>query len=284
METDKLTSALTAAVDEAAFDLECSAMASDGEFERPSRQRVSTAEFHEVYLRERDRPVKLYARANVPDAAMTRLVNALRRTLGQFIHPDTDRIGHAFPVDGSVERRGTFRPDGLRDEESQSPLREFACALVQAAAIMGVKEATRLLLGWKHGQPVNLDMCTVLSGLSLAAPLTPRQDIQILPLALSTSELPRLPTRRDAAPRDYLGPVPADGAAFRLSGAVPPRPRHGRRKRRLQFRRRHQLRSRVRGPLSASQRPRLDGIRLAQVPGRGPFLPHDARNVGLGRR
>ena len=99
----------------------------------------------------------------------------------------------------------TFRQDGLLDKESQSPLREFAYALVRAAAIMGVKGAIELLAGWSDGQPVNLRMCTVLSGLPLAAPLTPRPDIRIAPLALSTAELPRLPIRRDAAPRDYLG-------------------------------------------------------------------------------
>ena len=205
METETLTSALSAAVDEAVFDLECTAIASDGESRQPSRQRVSPAQLHEVYLREKDRPVKLYARANIPDAAMTRLVDALRRTLGQFIHPDTDRIGHAFPVDGRDYSRGAFRQDGLHDQESQSSLSEFARTLVRAAAIMGAKEAAGLLVGWKHGQPVNLRMCTVLSGLPLAAPLTPRQDIRIVPLALSTAELPRLPIRRDAAPRDYLG-------------------------------------------------------------------------------
>ena len=205
METDTLTSALSAAVDEAAFDLECTAIASGGESEEPSRQRVSIAEFHEIYLRERDRPVKLYARASAPDPAMTRLIDALRSTLEQFIHPDTDRIGHAFPVDGSNYSRGAFRPDGLRDYESQSPLGEFARTLVRAAAIMGAKQAARLLVAWKSGDPVSFHMCTVLSGLPLTAPLTPRQDIRLVPLGLSTAELPRLPTRRDAALRDYLG-------------------------------------------------------------------------------
>ena len=205
METETLTSALSAAVDEAAFDLECTAIASDGGFRQLSRQSVSTSQLQEVYLRERDRPVKLYARANVPNPVMTRLVDALRRTLEQFIHPDTDRIGHAFPVDGSTYHRSAARQDGLRDVESHSPLREFASALVRAAVIMGVKESVGLLASWSHGQPINLRMCTVLSGLPLAAALTPRQDIRIVPLALSTAELPRLPTRRDATPLDYLG-------------------------------------------------------------------------------
>ena len=205
METELLTSALGATVDEAAFDLECTEIASDGKSGQPSFQRVSAAQLHDVYLRERDRLVKLYARASVPDAAMTPLVDALRRTLGEFIHPDTGRIGHAFPVDGNDHGRETFRQDGLRDEESWSPVREFALALVRAAAIMGVERAVGLLAGWNRGDPVELRMCTVLSGLPLAAPLSPRQDIRIVPLALTTAELPRLPIRRDAAPQHYLG-------------------------------------------------------------------------------
>ena len=109
METVSLTNALSAAVDEAAFDLELAAIASDGRSRQPARERVSTAQLQEVYLREKDRLVELYARAVLPDAAMARLVDALRRTLGQFIHPDTDRIGHAFPVDGSVHGVATCR-------------------------------------------------------------------------------------------------------------------------------------------------------------------------------
>ncbi len=205
METEPLIGALGAAVDEAAFDLECTEIASDGKWRKPSFQRVSAAELHDVYLRERDRLVKLYARASVPDAAMTRLIDALRRTLGEFVHPETDRIGHAFPVDGSDHGRGAFRQDGLRDKESWSPVREFAHALVRAAAIMGVERAVGLLAGWNRGDPVELRMCTVLSGLPLAAPLSPRKDIRIVPLALTTAELPRLPIRLDTAPQRYLG-------------------------------------------------------------------------------
>ena len=205
METETLTSALSEAIDQAAFDLECTPIEGDGTSGQPSRQRMSSAEFREVYLRDRDRSVKLYAKAIIPDTAMTSLVETLRHALGEFIHPDTDRIGHAFPVDGSNHGRGTFRPDGLRDEESESPLSEFACALVRAAAIMGAKETAGLLVAWKHGQPVKLHMCTLRSGLPLAAPLTPRRGIRIVPLALSTADLPRLPTRRDTPPRDLLG-------------------------------------------------------------------------------
>lgn len=96
METEMLTGALSAAVDEAAFDPECTAIASDGSSRQPSRQRASAAQLQEVYLREKDRLVELYARTNVPDAVMTRLVDALRRTLGQFIRTRTGS-GMPFP-------------------------------------------------------------------------------------------------------------------------------------------------------------------------------------------
>ena len=205
METETLTSALRVALDEATFDVECTEIASDGGSRQPSWKRVSTAQLQEIYRREKDRLVKLYARANVPDVVMTGLVDALRHTLGQFIHLETDKIGHAFSVDGSDYHSSAFRTDGLLDEEFQTPVREFTCALVRTAAIMGVKEAAELLSAWKGGESVNLRMCTILSGLPLIAPLTPRQDMCIVPLALSTAELPRLPTPRNSAPRDYLG-------------------------------------------------------------------------------
>ena len=205
MDTKMLICALGAAVDEAIFDLKITEISSEGEPGQPVSQRATAAKCREIYLREINRPVKLHARASVPDTAMTPLTDALRHTLGKFIHPDTDRIGHAFPVDGSDHDSVAFRPDGLVDKQARSPVREFAHALVRAGAIMGIEQAVGLLDSWAHGKPEELRMCTVLSGLHLAAPLSPRADIRIVPLALTTADLPRLPIRRDRTPRDYLG-------------------------------------------------------------------------------
>ena len=203
MET--LKSTLGAVVEQASFDLKCTEIANDGGSNRPSSQRVSAAQLREAYLREQDRAVKLYAVASVPDAAMTKLVDDLSRALGEFIHPDTGMIGHAFPVDGSDDGRCTYRDDGLVDEEFLSPVGRFASALLQAAAIMGVEKAVGLMSDWKRGEPVEVRMCTVLNGLLLDTPLSPQEEIRIVPMPLRTAELPRLPTHTGVALTDYLG-------------------------------------------------------------------------------
>ena len=205
MEMETLKEMLDVAVAESVFDLELARIAGDGESGQPSRERVSAAQLREVYLRERNRSTRLNVSTRVPEAAMKRLVDSTRRALGEFIHSETDTIGHAFPVDGSHHDRSTFRSDGLCDQESWSRVGEFTRVLVRAAAIMGVKTATRLLVDWKGGEPVQLHMCTVLSGFPLDASVSPHPDLRIVPLPLTTAELPRLPMRRDVAPMDYLG-------------------------------------------------------------------------------
>ena len=67
---------------------------------------------------------------------MSQLVEELRSVLGRFIDPDSDRIGHAFPIDqfGGFSRH-TIRSDGLSDFEFKSTVENFASGLVQAAAI-----------------------------------------------------------------------------------------------------------------------------------------------------
>lgn len=52
---------------------------------------------------------------------------------------------------------------------------------------------------------MNLRICTVLDGLLLAGPLSPKNGVWIVPLPFSTADLPRLPIHRDATPQDYLG-------------------------------------------------------------------------------
>lgn len=66
MDRDALASALSAAVDEAAFDLERAEIAGDGKTGQSSSHRMPATQFREAYLRERDRPAKLSARVSVP--------------------------------------------------------------------------------------------------------------------------------------------------------------------------------------------------------------------------
>ena len=112
-------------------------------------------------------------------------------------------IGHAFPIEGRQKGRLTTRADGLYDREFTSSLPEFASALVQAAAVIGVEEAIGLLADWARGEPVRIHTSTVLNHLFLSASLSPRDDIQVVPLALTTTQLPRLPVKSRA--QNYLG-------------------------------------------------------------------------------
>ena len=208
-EMDVLNEVLAVVVEEAVFDLETTEIGAGGSYLRPSHQRVSASQLHEVYHRESARIVRLHVRATVSEESMPRLEDVLRRTLEQFIDQDSDRVGHAFPVEngsgGGTRYRTTHGSDGLCHEEFSSSVNDFAIALVRAAALVGVEKAVGLLGEWKRGTPLGLYMATVLNGLPLAASVSPREDIQLLPLPLTTSELPRLPVRREAGPRDYLG-------------------------------------------------------------------------------
>ena len=58
---------------------------------------------------------------------------------------------------------------------------------------MGVDRATRLLMDWKCGEPIRLHLSTVLNNLFLDTPVSPRDDIRVVPLPLTTADLPRLP-------------------------------------------------------------------------------------------
>ncbi len=154
---------------------------------------------------------------------MSQLVGELRIVLEPFIDPESDHLGHAFPIDGpsggSVHRN---RRDGLSEFEFKSKVRDFANSLVQAAAMIGVERTIQLLADWQAGDPIRFRTSTFVNGLILDGPLTPREDIEIVPLPLTTTELPRLPNRDHPSGRDYLGltvlslAMTASPALFRL--------------------------------------------------------------------
>ena len=76
---------------------------------------------------------------------MVRLVETLRRILVRFIDPESDRIGHAFFIEDGGYGMVTRESDGLFEMDLASPLRNFAGALLQAAAIDGIETITRRL-------------------------------------------------------------------------------------------------------------------------------------------
>ncbi len=139
MET--LNEPLAAILNEASFELEYPN--GDG-----ASRRVSAAELRAVYFRPEEQAINRSARLLAPPALLERLVDALRPALEPFIDPDTDEVGHAFPIDMNFRQRTTLQASGYCDKEFTSLLPNFARALVQAAAILGIDGIARLLAGW----------------------------------------------------------------------------------------------------------------------------------------
>ena len=197
--TDILNERLAAFLNEANFTVEYS------EHRKTTQDGVSAVQLREIYFRQEQQAIARRVRLHAPAALKKQLVNALRRVLDPFIDPETDEIGHAFPIEGNQKGRHASRADGLYDEEFTSSLPDFANALVQAAAVIGVEAAIRLLADWARGEPVRVHMSTALNHLFLSASLSPRDDIQVVPLALTTTQLPRVPIQLGVSAQDYLG-------------------------------------------------------------------------------
>lgn len=198
---NSLSEQLAATLRETSFDLE---YARNGKRTAVTKRGLTASELAEVCHDLGIVSKRAYVCA--PEAIMSQLVEELRNVLGRFIDLDSDRIGHAFPIDQfGGSSRHTARPDGLSDFEFVSPVENFANGLVQAAAIIGVDRAMQLLADWERGEPVRFRTSTFVNGLILNARISPRKDIEIVPLPLTTTELPRLPSYNKLSGRDYLG-------------------------------------------------------------------------------
>ena len=197
--------ALAAAFNEASFDLERIWITPGRKSRRITSELVSAAQLRDIYFRQVEQAVATRAELHAPENLISQWVDSLRGILGYFIDPKTDRIGLGFPTERGSSTLTTFRSDGFVDQDFESSLRGFAEALVQAAAIIGVGKTMQLLAEWRRGEPIRFRMCTVLNGLPLSTPVSPRDDVRIVPLALTTTQLPRLPITSDTSPIDYLG-------------------------------------------------------------------------------
>ena len=136
---------------------------------------------------------------------MGSLVEEVRSELAEFICPQSDLLGHAFPIDNYRVIRNSGGENGVSHIEYESTPENFAESLLRGAAIMGVDRATELLVVWKRGQPVRFKKSTLVNGVVVAGRYVPGKGIEILALPLTTDELPRLPDRNCGIPADYLG-------------------------------------------------------------------------------
>ena len=201
-----LSKRLAATLSETRFDLNYTKVSKAGVRRPVSRLGISASELAEVCYAQDQGIVRKRADIHAPAAMISQLVGELRIVLERFIDPESDRLGHAFPIDqpggASLHR---IRSDGLSDFEFKSTVENFANGLVQAAAIIGVDKTVQLLADWKRGEPVRFRTATFVNGLTLNAPLSPREDIAIVPMPLTTNELPRLPSHNHFHGKDYLG-------------------------------------------------------------------------------
>ena len=203
---ESLREQLGTTLSETRFDLEYTKVTGSGDQSAMSKRGLAASELAEVCQTRGHGIIRKRAYIRAPEAIMLKLVEELRVVMAPFIDPDTGRLGHAFPIDQfGGHSSHSSRPDGLSDFEFESTVADFANGLVQAAAIVGVDRAIRLLADWKHGEPVRFRTSTFVNGLTLNAPISPRQDIKIVPLPLTTTELPRLPRYDQLSGKDYLG-------------------------------------------------------------------------------
>ena len=197
---------LGATLSETRFNLEYAKVTGSSNQSPVSKPGLVASELAGLYQTQGHGIIKQRAYIRAPEARMLQLVEELRIVMAPFIDPDTDRLGHAFPVDQfGGHSSHTGRPDGLSDFEFESTVTDFANGLIQAAAIIGVDRAIQLLADWKHGKPVRFRTSTFVNGLTLNARISPRQDIEVVPLPLTTTDLPRLPRYNNLSGKDYLG-------------------------------------------------------------------------------
>ena len=188
-------------------------------------QRVSAPQLREVYNAEEESLVERRVNKNVPEELISELADCLRVVLERFIDPKTDRIGHAFQLNKYSGGSVSIRADGLKQVEYTSPLQEFADALVQAAAVIGIQEAMRLLEAWKRGEPIQSRICTVLNNLFIGSAIHPREGVEVVPLPLTTDKLRALAVWLKCFSRRLSGTPDVVPSARRVAGILSPEDR-----------------------------------------------------------
>ena len=206
---EHLIDALSATLAETRFDFEYREHAQETSNFASRRGRFrdgSASMLREWYERDVEgRNLKVSIRQDAPEALMATLLDVLRVDLVQFIDPEAGTIGHSFPIEApsSISFHGSDQ--GLLHSEYQSALGAFARALVQASAVSSVQSVVARLTGWCQGDSLQVRMTTVLTGILLSDTVALTGDVELVPLGLSTADLPRLPMFWSDRASDYLG-------------------------------------------------------------------------------
>ena len=201
-----LSKQLSSVLSESSFDLQYTEIAGNGKQNEMSKPGLTPSELAGIYRNWDYGIVNMRAELHAPHIKMSQLADEVRIVLGDFIDGDSDSLRHAFPINQlSHYSSYTMHQDGFFAAEFETTTENFAKGLVQAAAITGVEQVERLLTAWIRGEPIRFRLSTILSGLALNTRLSPREDIEITPLPLTTARLPRMPRHEHLVGRHYLG-------------------------------------------------------------------------------
>ena len=143
-----------------------------------------------------------------PDELVAEIRDYLSVFLEDYVDPDTDKIGYAFPRirPGFSETLLASQGNGLGCESSVTALDNFAKAAIHGSALVGAEKLEELLTSWKHGEPIQYRVCAILNGITINESFTPIHGARIEVLPRSTAELPSfLPKMSFGEPNEYLG-------------------------------------------------------------------------------
>ena len=145
------------------------------------------------------------ARLCLPDHLKSDLADSFRRALAPHHDPDSDCVGHAFPMGTDHPGASTAWPSGVYTHSKVSSIESFSATMTKWAAVLGVEPVTDLLAAWTAGKPLAYRTCAIV-GLTLRGRIRPTKGVRITPLPLSTAELPSgLPKKNDIRRSAYLG-------------------------------------------------------------------------------
>lgn len=149
------------------------------------------------------------AKVQITEHQRSVLTEQIRSLLDSFIDPVSDRIGLAFPLNGSTGSHEKALADGTVKLTSGSTIDDFIMALVRGAAVLGARRMSALLDGLRTGDPVQHRVRTMLNSDGvLTEALWPSDRVRIESLAHSTDQLNEfLPLSRGRPLTDYLGRI-----------------------------------------------------------------------------
>ena len=147
------------------------------------------------------------AKLLVPEEPYSQLYGYLHDLLDEYIDSNTDRVGHAFPVNGRNSYvYSSFEANGLDKSAFVSEVGDIAYALVRGAAVLGAERVIDLVSGWLEGAPVEYSTSTLIGELYIEEPIVPLDGVYISPLPRSSNKLPgNLPRLGGLSKQDYMG-------------------------------------------------------------------------------